>query len=101
MSCTHLVMKALAVAASGLHWSGIMVMLYEVMLWLLLWLLGQPGERLCYGCQASHERINMSAVSTAPQVFSSLLAQALPTLHSVNSAHSEKQQDNLHHKHDQ
>ena len=45
MSCTHLVMKALAVAASGLHWRGIMVLFYEVMLWLLLWLLGQ--ERGC------------------------------------------------------
>ena len=85
MSCTHLVMKALAVAASGLHWSGIMVMLYEVMLWLLLWLLGQPGERLCYGCQASHERINMSAVSTAPQVFFQPLSSSL-----ANPAFSEQ-----------
>ena len=27
-------MKALAVAALGLHWGNIMVMLYEVILWL-------------------------------------------------------------------
>ena len=27
------------------------------------------GERLCYGCHASQERINMSAVPTVPQVF--------------------------------
>ena len=27
-------MRALAAAASGLHWSGIMVMLYEIILWL-------------------------------------------------------------------
>ena len=48
-------MKALDAAALGLHWSSIMIILYEVMLWLhygyvmvmlwlLLWLLHQPGE---------------------------------------------------------
>ena len=77
MSCTHLVMKALAVAASGLHWHGIMVLFYEVMLWLLLWLLGQPGERLCYGCLANQERINMSAVPTAPWISFYLLSSHL------------------------
>ena len=62
-------MKALAAAASGLHWSDIMVMLYEVMLWLcygyvmaaaiavasarreaVLWLPCQPREnkRFCH-----------------------------------------------------
>ena len=51
-------MKALAAAALGLHWSNIMVMVREVMLWLyygcamvilwlLLWLLCQPGENKC------------------------------------------------------
>ena len=75
-------MEALAAAVLKRHWSGIMVMLYEVMLWLchgyimvmlwlLLWLLlscllHQPGERLCYGCCASQERINVSAVPIAP-----------------------------------
>ena len=65
-----------AAAASGLYWSDIMVMLCEVMLWLyygcamvmlrlLLWLLHQPEERLCYGCRASRERINVSAVPMA------------------------------------
>ena len=70
-------LKALAAAAAfGLDWRNIMIMLYEVMLWfcygytmvllwLLLQLLHQPGERLCYGCRASQERINMSAVPTA------------------------------------
>ena len=43
-------MKALAAAALGLRWSGI-----RVMLW------------LCYGCHASQERINISAVPTAPR----------------------------------
>ena len=70
-----------AAAASGLHWSGIMVMLYEVMLclpyghtmimlWLLLRLLHQPGETLCY---ASQERITwLQFIPTAPQVFQPL-----------------------------
>ena len=41
-ACKSSTMKALAAMALGLHWSGIMVMLYEVMLWLLLRLLHQP-----------------------------------------------------------
>ena len=57
---------------------------------LLLQLLCHPGERvccaiLCYGCQASHERINMSAVSTAPQVFFQPLSSSL-----ANPAFSEQ-----------
>ena len=36
---------------------------------LLLQLLCQPGESLCYGCHASQERINVSAVPTAPHIF--------------------------------
>ena len=39
-----------------------------VMLRLLLWLLHQPEERLCYGCHATRERINVSAVPMAPWV---------------------------------
>ena len=67
----------------------------------LLWLLCRPGERLCavmlccygycYGCCASQKRINMSAGPMASHVFfrpSSLLAHALPTLGSANSARS-------------
>ena len=65
-TCMNLTMKPLAAAALGLHWSDIMVMLYEVMLWLpygyvmaaamaaksakrkaVLWLLCQPGENKC------------------------------------------------------
>ena len=67
-ACKSSTMKALAAMALGLHWSGIMVMLYEVMLWLLLWLLHQPWERLYYGCRASQERIKVSAVLRAPRV---------------------------------
>ena len=32
--CTSFTMKALAATSLGLHWGNIMVMLYEVMLWL-------------------------------------------------------------------
>ena len=62
-------MKALVAAASVLQLSGLMLMLYEVTLWLLLWLLRQPGERLCYGRHASQERINMYAVPVVPGIF--------------------------------
>ena len=77
-------MKALVVAQLWLHWSSLMVMLYEVLLCLchgyirvMSWLLSQPGERLCYGCHASQERINMSAVPTAPRVFFQPLSSCL------------------------
>ena len=74
VACMSLARKALAAAALLLHRSGIIVKRYMklcygyvmVMLWLLLLLLCQPGERLCYGCHASQERINVSAVPTAP-----------------------------------
>ena len=70
-------MKALAAAALKLDWIAIIVMLYDIMswlrhdcamimLWLLLWLLHQPGERLCCSCHASQEKVNRSAVPTAP-----------------------------------
>ena len=71
-TCISVSVKALAAAASELHWSNIMVILYEIMLWphygylmVMLWLLCQPGKRLCYGCCASQERINASEVPKA------------------------------------
>ena len=93
------VMKALAPATLGLHWSNIMVMLCEVMLWLrygcilvmlwlLLWLLCQPGERLCYGYHSSQERINMSAVPMAPHIFFQPLNSHLAYPGSVNREYS-------------
>ena len=52
-ACKNFTVKALATTASRLHWGSIMIMLCEVilwllyaMLWLLLWLLCEPGERL-------------------------------------------------------
>lgn len=39
-----------------------------VMLWPLLWLLRPLEERLYYGCQASQERIDVSAVPVAPHI---------------------------------
>ena len=41
---------------------GFVMITLWFMLRLLLWLLHQSGERLCYGCGASQEKINMSAV---------------------------------------
>ena len=80
-TCTSVTMKALA--ALGLPWSGIMVMLREIMLWLLfgyvmlLWLLCQPGERLCYGHHASQEGINVPALPTDPCIFFQTLSSSL------------------------
>lgn len=69
-------MKALAAGVLGLQWSGIMAMLCETMVWpcygyimVTLWLLHQAGDRLCYGCLAGQERVNVSAAPTVPQVF--------------------------------
>ena len=68
-------------AGLGLHWGSIILTLCEVMLWLhysyvvtALWLLHQPGERLCYGHHAHQDRINVSAVPMAPRVFSQPLS---------------------------
>jgi len=43
----------------------------------MLWLLSQPGETLCYSCHASQERIIVSAVLTAPWAFFQLLSSRL------------------------
>ena len=48
-----------------------------VMLRLLLQLLHHPGDRLCYGCRASQERRNVSALPTAPGVSFQLLSSRL------------------------
>ena len=86
--------------ALGLHWSCILVMLHEVvlwrccgstmfMLWLLLWLLYQPGENKCLQFL---QLINSS---------SSLLACALSTLGFSKQYKQWGQQENWHHKQDQ
>ena len=59
-----------------------------VTLWLLLWLLHQQGERLCYSCHAIQERINVSAVPRLLKSSSRVLARTVPTLGSANSADS-------------
>ena len=104
--------KALAATALGLHWNGIMVMLYEVMswlcycyimvtLWVLLWLLCQPGERLCYGCLANQERINMSAGPTAPWISFYLLSSRLAYPGFSEQCGQYKQPDNWHYEQDE
>ena len=98
--CMRFTMKALAAAALGLPWSSLMVVLYKAMLWLchgyvmallwlLLWLLHQKGERLCFGCHASQERINIYAVPMAPGIFLQLPRSHLTYLDSTNSVNSE------------
>ena len=49
-------------------------------LWLLLQLLCQPWERLCYGCHATQERANLFAVPMAPGVSFQPLNSRLATL---------------------
>ena len=48
-----------------------------VKLWLLLWLLHQPGERLHYVCHDSQERIHVSAVPMAAWVSFQLFSLCL------------------------
>ena len=87
--CRGFTMKALAAAALGLHWSDIMVMLSEVMLWLhygyvmvmlwlLLWLLCQPGERLLWlPCQLGENKWVCSSYSSL-SLLASQIAPCLP-----------------------
>ena len=57
-------------------------------------------ERLCYGCSASPESINVSSVPPWGGVSFQPLSSHLPTLGSMSSVHSETQQDNWHHNQD-
>ena len=64
-------------AASGLCYLRLSCGHSMVMLWLLLCLLCQPGERLCDGFCASQERINVSEAPTAPCIFFQPLSSCL------------------------
>ena len=101
--------EAPAAAALRLHWRGISVLLHEVMLrlchgcimvtlWLLLQLLRQLGERLCYGCRASQERKSVSAVPMGPRVIFQPLNLCLAH---PGCSKPWEQQDNWHHEQDQ
>ena len=105
-ACVSFTMKTLAAPALGLHWSDITVMSYEVMLrlhygyimimlWLLLRLLHQPGERLFYGRNASQERRNVSAVPMALRAFFQPLSSRAKRLNPGFSEQCE-QQDSWH-----
>ena len=81
-TCTSVTMKALA--ALGLPWVASWLCYgrscygyFLVMLWLLLWLLCQPGERLCYGHHAGQEGINVPALPTDPCIFFQTLSSSL------------------------
>ena len=67
-------------------------------LWLLLWLLHQQGERPCFGCHANQERINVSAVPTAPHIFFQPLSLWLAY---PGFSKQCEQQDNWHHDQNQ
>ena len=72
-------------------WLCYMMLYYDcvmVMLRLLLWLPCQPGERLCYNCHVSQDRINVSAVPTAPRVSFQPLRSCLAYPGSTNSVNS-------------
>lgn len=99
--------KAWAAAALGLHWSDTMVMFYEVLLrlhygyilaifWPLLGLQHQHGERVCYGCRGSQERINLSAIPSAPRVFFQPLISHLAYPGFSNQCRQCEQRDNWH-----
>ena len=88
-----------------LHWGYIGATLcygsVMVMLWPLLQLLHQPGERLCYGCCASQERINVSALPMAPRIFFQPLSSSL-TYPGINEqCRQYERQDSWHHEQDQ
>ena len=71
-----------------------------IMLWLLLWLLCQPGEGLYYGCGASQERINIPAVPMAPQVSFQALSSCLAYSGFSEQWRQWEQQDNWNHEQD-
>ena len=88
-TCMSFTMKALAAASLGLHWRGIMFMLYEVMLclrygyvmvtlWLLLQLLHQPGEKLLLLlCQPGEDKHVCGSYSSLCLLPASYLAPCL------------------------
>ena len=72
-----------------------------VMLRLLPQLLHQAGERLCSGCHASQERINVSAVPMAPQGSFQPLSLHLAYPGFSKQRGQCEQQDNWRHKQDE
>ena len=71
-----------------------------VMLWLLLQV-HQPGEKLCYGCCASQETVNLSAVTVAPWVSFQALNWCLAYPGFSEQCELYEWQENWHHKQDQ
>ena len=89
-TCKSFTVKALVLLHEGhmaaTSWLCYMRLCYGSILPMLwLWLLHQTRERLCYGCHASQERINVSAVSTAPHI-----SFQLPSLHLTYRGFSEQ-----------
>ena len=80
-------------------WGYFMAPLF--MLWLLQWLLCQPGERLCYGCHANQERIKGSVIPRAPHISIQPLSLHLAYPRFSKRWGQREQQDNWHQKQDQ
>ena len=76
-ACMSLTVEALAATSLGLHGAPLCYGSVMVTLWPMLQLPHQPGERLCYGCCASQERMNLSALSMAPRIFFQPLSSSL------------------------
>jgi len=87
-ACKNFTTKSLAAAALGLDWSDIMIMLCEVILWLCY---GYVVAAATAAVLARREAVLWLLCLQFLQLLkspSSLLAHALPTLGSVNSADS-------------
>ena len=87
-ACKNFTTKSLAAAALGLDWSDIMIMLCEVILWLCY---GYVVAAATAAVFARREAVLWLLCLQFLQLLkspSSLLAHALPTLGSVNSADS-------------
>ena len=67
----------------------------------MLWLLHQPGDRLCCGCHATQERINLSSVPTSPCIFFQSLSSNLAYTGSSKECVQHEQQGSWCHKQDQ
>ena len=82
-ACKNFTTKSLAAAALGLDWSDIMIMLCEVILWLCY---GYVVAAATAAVLARREAVLWLSFLQLLKSPSSLLAHALPTLGSVNSA---------------
>ena len=87
-ACKNFTTKSLAAAALGLDWSDIMIMLCEVILWLCYGYVVAAATAAVLARREAVLRLSCLQFLQLLKSPSSLLAHALPTLGSVNSADS-------------